>query len=298
VHDGGATAPSYAVTVSDGALSAGPAPAAVTFIHLEEGAGPSPVTLPPLPGTIDPGPVTEPPAETISEPPPAIATATTESSSSGGGGEENNSSSLEPELVQNEFKPVVNTSDVLDGSGSNAAPAKMIYKASSDIQEGNTTRTETPVIALNSELEELATGKLTNGDLSSVIDVSSFVQGLNKLREEIQAETYFEKFVVGSTLTATTGFSIGYVLWLVRGEVLLTSLLASLPAWRLVDPLPVLSLLKKREDEDQDDDSIEAAVTQRAETRSKPVPRQQGGPRSVKWRLVMQPTDPIAEKSL
>ncbi len=110
-----------------------------------------------------------------------------------------------------------------------------------------------------------------------------------------------EKIVIGSTMTATTGFSIGYVFWLLRGEVLLTSLLASLPAWRLIDPLPVLSSLNKsaNEDEDEDDDSIEAAVKQSGETPpSKLVPKQQGGPRSVKWRFVMEPTEPLLEKSL
>ncbi len=298
VHDGGATAPSYAVTVFDGALSTGPAPATVAFFRVEGGGVLGPVILPPPPEVINPPPGTEPPAETITEPPPVVPTPPTESNSSGGG-EENNPPSLEPELVQNEFQPVVNSSDSLDGSGSNPAPAKMFYRPTSDIQEGISTRSEAPIVALNSELEEFGTGKLTNGDLSSVIDVSSFVQGLNKLRQEVQEETYFEKLVVGSTLTATTGFSIGYVLWLLRGEVLLTSLLASLPAWRLIDPLPVLSFLNRREDEDEDDDSIESAVRQSGEApQSKPVPKQQGGPRSVKWRMVTQPADPISEKIL
>lgn len=153
----------------------------------------------------------------------------------------------------------------------------------------------------NSELEEAAIGRLSSGDLSSVIESSGFVQGLNKLRDKGQEQAHLEKIVVGSTLTATTGFSIGYVFWLLRGEVLLTSLLASLPAWRLIDPLPVLSSLNKsaNEDEDEDDDSIEAAVKQSGETPpSKLVPKQQGGPRSVKWRFVMAPTEPLLEKSL
>lgn len=147
----------------------------------------------------------------------------------------------------------------------------------------------------------MVTGKLASGDLSTVIDVSGFVQGLNKLREEVHEETVLEKLVVGSTATVTTGFSIGYVLWLVRGEVLLTSLLASLPAWRLIDPLPVLAFLNKRadEDEDEDDDSIEGVVKKGGETpQSVPVPKQQGGVRSVKWRIVMQPMDSISEASL
>ena len=48
------------------------------------------------------------------------------------------------------------------------------------------------------------------------------------------------------------------MLWLVRGGVLLSSLLSSLPAWRALDPLPVLAKGGRREDEE--DDSLESLV--------------------------------------
>jgi hypothetical protein len=122
---------------------------------------------------------------------------------------------------------------------------------------------------------------------------------LNKLRDEVVEETKFEKIVVGSSVTVATGFSIGYVLWLVRGEVLLTSLLASLPAWRLIDPLPVLSFLGKPSEEDEEDESIEAAVDKGGIVpKTAPVTGRQGGTRSIKWRIVMQPTGSIPENSL
>jgi hypothetical protein len=35
--------------------------------------------------------------------------------------------------------------------------------------------------------------------------------------------------------------SVGYVVWLFRGGLLLGSLLSSLPAWHVIDPLPVLA---------------------------------------------------------
>jgi hypothetical protein len=91
------------------------------------------------------------------------------------------------------------------------------------------------------------------------------------------------------------------VLWLVRGEVLLTSLLASLPAWRLIDPLPVLSFLNKRSDDEEEDDSIEATVEKGGATAQvAPVaaPKPHGGTRAIKWRMVMQPADSIPENSL
>ena len=55
------------------------------------------------------------------------------------------------------------------------------------------------------------------------------------------------------------GLTIGYVAWLIRGGVLLTSLLTSMPAWRLLDPMPILGEGARRRDEG-DDDSLEALV--------------------------------------
>ena len=47
---------------------------------------------------------------------------------------------------------------------------------------------------------------------------------------------------IGTSLAMTTGLSVGYVVWLVRGGVLMSSMLSALPAWQLIDPLPVASV--------------------------------------------------------
>ncbi len=87
--------------------------------------------------------------------------------------------SSEPEPVQNEFQPAVNTSDALDGSGSTGAP-KMFYQPPNAIRDGISTRSEAPVITPNSELEEAAIGRLSSGDLSSVIDVERLRSGVEQ----------------------------------------------------------------------------------------------------------------------
>jgi hypothetical protein len=53
------------------------------------------------------------------------------------------------------------------------------------------------------------------------------------------------------------GVSVLYVLWLIRGGVLIGSYLSALPAWRLLDPLPVLA--RPGEDEDEEDDALDAS---------------------------------------
>jgi hypothetical protein len=50
---------------------------------------------------------------------------------------------------------------------------------------------------------------------------------------------------------AGLSLSVGVVTWVLRAGGLLSSLLASLPAWRHVDPLPILARGERRRDEDE-----------------------------------------------
>jgi hypothetical protein len=299
VHDGGAAAPGYDVTVSDGMLSTGPSPATINFTNLDDTII-EPTTLPPVPGTGGPGPVEVPPIGTggltpVDNPGPTAGTVTP-----GSGGPENSDSSVEAEILNGEFPSAGNSADIFEFRNiDRTSVSRVSERPSSEIREGISTRNDAPLVTTNSELQDPALATLDSAGLGSVIDVRGFVKAMDQLRDEVDEETNLDKVVVGSTLTLTTGFSIGYILWLLRGEVLLTSLLASLPAWRLIDPLPVLSSLDKRLDEDEDDDSIEAAVRKGSEIpHSVPVPKQQDGTRSVKWRLVMHPADSVTENSL
>jgi hypothetical protein len=95
----------------------------------------------------------------------------------------------------------------------------------------------------------------------AVMRDAEFKQELDKLRETVQADAVIETRVAASVFVASTGLSVGYVLWLLRGGALLASLLSSLPAWRLVDPLPVLGRVGGGED-DSDDESLQELVTQ------------------------------------
>jgi VCBS repeat-containing protein len=94
----------------------------------------------------------------------------------------------------------------------------------------------------------------------AALSAPEFQDDLNKLREQNAEEATGETRVAGTVFAASTSLSVGYVIWLLRGGVLLSSLLSSLPAWRLVDPLPVLSRLSDDSD-DEDDASLEQLVT-------------------------------------
>ena len=87
------------------------------------------------------------------------------------------------------------------------------------------------------------------------------------LAAKYRVETFrdYEQMVASSSVAVGTGLSVGYVIWLTRGGLLLASLVTSMPSWRVIDPLPVLSsLLDTKEDLDGDDESLDEMLRKRA----------------------------------
>jgi hypothetical protein len=82
---------------------------------------------------------------------------------------------------------------------------------------------------------------------------------LDAVKQEMTAEIKLSKVYLGTALVSSIGLSVGYVVWLLRGGMLLASLLSSMPAWQFLDPLPILA---RKEDDDHDDDheSLESIV--------------------------------------
>ncbi len=87
----------------------------------------------------------------------------------------------------------------------------------------------------------------------------NMVNSLNEVKEEVTEDIAFNKTVLGSAITVSTGLSVGYVFWLIRGGMLLSTLLSSLPAWQILDPLPILAR-KNGNDETEDDESLESIL--------------------------------------
>ena len=81
---------------------------------------------------------------------------------------------------------------------------------------------------------------------------------LDAIKDEIGKEILLGKTVLGSAIATSVGLSAGYVVWMLKGGSLLASVLSSLPAWQLADPLAIL--VGKKEDEDDDDDSLETII--------------------------------------
>jgi hypothetical protein len=88
----------------------------------------------------------------------------------------------------------------------------------------------------------------------------AFVEEMDRIREEARKEFDLDKTVTVSVAGVSLGMSVVYVLWLVRGGVLVGSYLSALPAWRILDPLPVLSHVG--DDMPDEDDALDAMAQQ------------------------------------
>jgi hypothetical protein len=112
----------------------------------------------------------------------------------------------------------------------------------------------------------------TSADAKMLIRRPEFIRGLNDLREDTAAQVILDKTWLGSSVAVSTGLWVGYVIWLVRGGVLLSTLLSTLPAWRIIDPLLILMYANKRslqQADDADEDSL-ASLVNKNEDQTKP----------------------------
>ena len=90
--------------------------------------------------------------------------------------------------------------------------------------------------------------------LASNANQSAFAEVTKSLQSNLTHELIFEvPALAGVSLT------VGYVVWMLRGGLLISSLLAQMPMWSIVDPLTVLDSLDQS---DEDDESIGSLVEQ------------------------------------
>ncbi len=93
--------------------------------------------------------------------------------------------------------------------------------------------------------------------LRSSLSSSQWLGELRHLQEQLEEDIKLNNVMIGATAFVSGGLSAGYVIWLLRGGLLLSTFLSSLPAWHSIDPLPVLGR-KGVDDKDEDEtDPIE-----------------------------------------
>jgi len=88
--------------------------------------------------------------------------------------------------------------------------------------------------------------------MSLVLNTDLLWDKLDCMRDQLDIHTKFGVYTVGTATALTTALSAGYVWWTLRGGYLIASALSSIPAWRLMDPLPILQSLTSDKDEKDD----------------------------------------------
>ncbi len=119
-----------------------------------------------------------------------------------------------------------------------------------------------PVKSLNKSQPKVNMSFRPHHSVVSIINSDSFVRQLDEMKQDIQDYSHLEQQIIGSSLIVSSGISVGYVIWLVRGGVLLSSILSSLPAWRMIDPLPVIGQFDDNQFDEDSDDSLESLIQQ------------------------------------
>ncbi|MBL8328696.1 MAG: cadherin domain-containing protein, partial [Rubrivivax sp.] len=83
---------------------------------------------------------------------------------------------------------------------------------------------------------------------------SSLLQALDRVRDDVAGQDIEGTVVIGTSALVSGGLSVGYVLWLLRGGVLIATMVSAVPAWAGIDPLPVLAQGRGQDEDDAEDE--------------------------------------------
>ncbi|HEY7758561.1 MAG TPA: cadherin-like domain-containing protein, partial [Burkholderiales bacterium] len=244
VHDGNPAVPGYDVRVSDGGLTIGPFAASVTFNPTALTVSTPPSAPPPPPPSL----AIEPPAP-APEPVAEAAPATGEPGAA---------------LIDAGFSPgrvLANFNDLTEISVRLAAAEARVPLKVAPPPESNPNRYEArPSVEPQVELLNMLPAELsfTPSMPGDWVVTSAFKEGADEqIRNELEV-------LLDSVKFGGMALSVGVVWWASRISGLLGTLIASTPAWRHIDPLPVLGRDDKDEDKWYEPDDSEADANELA----------------------------------
>jgi hypothetical protein len=120
-----------------------------------------------------------------------------------------------------------------------------------DFQEPELTTTDAEYAGLKPPTVDRGKNGLPQGRASG-LDSSVPWQRITIVTKNDSSSTFNQDLVAGTAGVAAT-LSVGYVLWSIRAASLLSTFLASMPAWQAFDPLPVIDCANRRFDDEPDD---------------------------------------------
>lgn len=101
----------------------------------------------------------------------------------------------------------------------------------------------TGILSASEFISQISELESFTNELSALFSGKGITKDFDRIREDFVDSDTLQKHQIASSIAVSTGFSVGYVLWLIRSGALLSTVISSLPAWQFIDPLPVLSTL-------------------------------------------------------
>ncbi|MDB5804566.1 MAG: hypothetical protein JWN73_1888 [Betaproteobacteria bacterium] len=139
------------------------------------------------------------------------------------------------------------------GASSQVRPVEVLSAERRFSREVATAPAETPLLTFGLRA---ADNNSATDPLSRSMRAKGFIDELDQLRDDARSEFNLDRIFALSSSGVTFGLSLGLMIWIVRSGVLMSSLLSVMPAWRVLDPLPVLANAGGNdENEDETDDS-------------------------------------------
>ncbi|HEX5372256.1 MAG TPA: cadherin-like domain-containing protein, partial [Aquabacterium sp.] len=224
VHDGSGTVPGYQLTVSDGIAVTLASPPDVTMIRNIQISAP---VSTPEPGSDSTAPQDEAPvSETVSdEATSAAANLVAETQAA----PPSDTTALQRDSLELRRAALVPPPAV--EFSMTASPVRISIES-----QARVSGSPSPVDVQISDFIYRWTGSLPSGAAAEELNRS-----LNALREQLTEQDNNRQQMMVSSIALTTGLSMGYVIWLLRGGALLGSMLSSMPLWGMIDPLPILN---------------------------------------------------------
>jgi len=93
-----------------------------------------------------------------------------------------------------------------------------------------------------------------SGGLRRQAETDEYISDLARLRDGLREQEDIQQRTAVTLAAGSLTMTLAYLLWLVRGGALAASILSAMPAWRLIDPLPVLARV---DDEDDDEEAAQ-----------------------------------------
>lgn len=240
VHvDSGATVTQFSLADAQAGL--------ITFVHDGSGQAPAYVLV------VSDGHASVSSAATVSFTPAPVAPATATSPSTTSGSDASSSSTGNSSEAPVTSEAAASGAAALPAQGAASLPVAGPADAPQAYTQPTDIRVDAPLVKVSIDGAERATNISAaptagaeafqyswSSSLATPGAAEDLRRNLDALHDQLQDSGLERRHVVASSIALSTGLSVGYVIWLIRGGALLGSMLSAMPAWQMIDPLPVL----------------------------------------------------------